>query len=437
LSIRLEIAKEQIKNVDNKNRIDLKEKLDQAQSYFDKGELDWAENQLKKFKTSLDSITKLKSEADGDGEPPPPPPHLKLRTLATDKFIKVPDRYLAYRGEKIYFQLEGESINNPNWHMKKFLFPFSLEWGIKPVPVPVAVELRKLYELPLAGAYKLTVEFTDQNGYLRKLSLDLTVVPDPFPASAQRVRISAWASQIVWAFIATVAGLVYIDAQLPTFGSPTDYFLALAWAFGLSTTAKPAESLASTIYDILTGKKRVTGQDEPATQKVTVPDTLVGKTKAQVEAELKKVGLKAAFKTKDGKGSEDDWIVEKPTDPDAKEMVDKNSTVTCTLIPPPDIPKKPVTNKVPVPDTLVGLTQAQAEAELKKVPLIGKFETKDGKKSEDDWIVEKPTDPDAKKMVNKDSTVICTLVPPEPKSSKKTPEEEKTGKEAGSQGSNT
>lgn len=158
---------------------------------------------------------------------------------------------------------------------------------------------------------------------------------------AARVRFVGFTSTFVWAAIATVAGLVYIDLRLPTFGSPQDYILALAWALGLSSAAKPAENIAAGILKSLTGQDQQAndGQDDPAkktnqqpvqnTDEIVVP-LVVKKSQDVATKMLEDAGLKPSFKPD---GSPKEWVVKDPTEPEAGKKVKKGETITCTLIP--------------------------------------------------------------------------------------------------------
>ena len=114
--------------------------------------------------------------------------------------------------------------------------------------------INKAFDKMSMGGLKTEADFTERLG--RVSSWIKTYIIDWI-----RLSLTSLVSIIVWALIATVAGLIYIGNLLPTFGSPMDYLLALAWALGLSTISKPTESMAAAILKSLTKQEPVAGSN--------------------------------------------------------------------------------------------------------------------------------------------------------------------------------
>lgn len=170
-------------------------------------------------------------------------------------------------------------------------------------------------------------------------SRDLTVYQEPFEKASRRFNIYARLIPLAWAFAAAVAGLVYIDARLPTFGSRLDYILALAWGLGVGTTVAPKENLGDAIKKAMGITQREPEKpaeqpaaEEPAAEKPTqipVPD-LKGKTLAEVQNLYK--GIFEFKKRPDN--AKDSWVIREHQPEAGKEAAPK-STIALTLEEPP------------------------------------------------------------------------------------------------------
>jgi hypothetical protein len=182
---------------------------------------------------------------------------------------------------------------------------------------------------PLAGVATQTLPFTQIGKFVLKakevgtgkeVSLEIHVSED---RAIVALRNRALLSTGIWAVIASVAGLLYIEARLPTFGAPQDYLLALGWALGLGVASKPTESLIATVLKALSGKEpapTAAGQPPATTTATTKPDqpdtTTSGEvevpkleekmTLKQVEERLKQSGLKLDSEPAD---AGEDWII--------------------------------------------------------------------------------------------------------------------------------
>jgi hypothetical protein len=208
-----------------------------------------------------------------------------------------------------------------------------------------------IYDLDSASKYikqayeKLGYELKDERAVQEQQNTGvIQSIEDQLEKLRNQVRLVGLTSTFVWAAIATVAGLIYIDARLPTFGSPQDYILALAWALGLSSAAKPAENIAAGILKSLTGQDQQAndGQDDPAkkndkqsvqnTDEIVVP-LVMKKSQDEATKILENDGLVPSFKSEGARQTGEVWVVKDPTDPKAGAKVKKGETVNCTLIP--------------------------------------------------------------------------------------------------------
>lgn len=184
-------------------------------------------------------------------------------------------------------------------------------------------------DVPVKDGATLAMSFTRTGRFVLKAKADqagiegrltIRVIEDP---AIIALRNQALLSTLVWAVIASVAGLLYIEARMPTFGSAQDYLLALGWALGLGVASKPTESLVTTVLKALSGiapappaggKPAVVTQtpaepepQEPTTgEEIKVPALEDKLTRKQVEEKLKQAGLTLE---PDPKEAGEDWII--------------------------------------------------------------------------------------------------------------------------------
>ncbi len=149
---------------------------------------------------------------------------------------------------------------------------------------------------PQLGNY--IVEVFAANGCLVAYQ-SLFVGANPFDEETKEVKQRARAVNIAWALVAAVVGLLYISARVPTFGSPMDYVLALAWALGVSAVAIPSGNIAGEIYktitkdDPLSRQGAVETQEDPNKDEVTkkVAPTLTDLSLEKAHEKAGKEGL--------------------------------------------------------------------------------------------------------------------------------------------------
>lgn len=182
---------------------------------------------------------------------------------------------------------------------------------------------------PVKDGATLSMTFTQTGLFLLKAKADqagiegrltIRVIEDP---AITALRNQALLSTLAWAVIASVAGLLYIEARIPTFGSAQDYLLALGWALGLGVASKPTESLVATTLKSLsgrapappTGEKPAVVAQTPAKpepqepkggEEIKVPALEDRLTRKQVEEKLKQAGLTLE---PDPKDAGEDWII--------------------------------------------------------------------------------------------------------------------------------
>jgi hypothetical protein len=250
-----------------------------------------------------------------------------------NEFSPVSGRVSIYAGEEVLFKLvtdpKIDEIDKITWLIDDLTQEHGSQFQYKP-------QKRGIFRLKVMWKKKDTSDEDD-------LPLTLEIVRDPVAVSTRWVWTTALMSGFVWAAIATVAGLVYISARIPTFGSEMDYILAIAWAFGLSTVAQPTESIISGIMNRLAPdtKESESGNNEQSqneeqnqrktetTDKVIVPGVIKEK-RDDAKSKLSEAGLIAKFEPDDAGA---DWIVESMR-PEANTKVEKNTIVHCTLIKP-------------------------------------------------------------------------------------------------------
>ena len=250
-----------------------------------------------------------------------------------------------------------------------------------------------LYTPPTRGEYRIAVK---QGGkYVASSALQVT--ENPVEVARRKLKWNAGLAIVAWAAVAAVSGLIYIWARVPTFGSPQDYLIALAWGLGLSTTVAPKEGVINGILKAF----GITPKPATDADKVKVPDVVKdGKsvTKEQAEKQLKEKGMKAKS---DPSNAENNWIVagQKPA---KDQQVSKGSEVTITL-------KEPVR----VPDVMgdcKSRTRAQAQDALDKAGLKWKWNSSTPP-SAAAWIV-KYQAPAPGMVVPKDWEVAVTVEKP-------------------------
>ncbi len=188
-----------------------------------------------------------------------------------------------------------------------------------------------------AGDYQIVV-LQDLN---LVAAIVLTVSESPFSLAVKKFNRTTWLTIGAWALVASVAGIVYISASLPTFGSALDYFLALAWAFGLSSGAVPVEGIAKKIYDVLVPPEN----GQPSTTTTTTDDKKVPKltemTLKAAKSEAEKADLKVT-PAMDEKNQDLKVIKQKPKEGDP---IPTDKTIKLTLeqsLQEPTQPSKPL-----------------------------------------------------------------------------------------------
>lgn len=251
----------------------------------------------------------------------------------------------AYVKENVNFMLEPGNI------------PQDVSWSLylpdSQTPQPLA---SLPYRLESAGRYHVAAMQA-----LRCIaSTRFKAVKNPLDQQVKTYRRTAWVASIGWALAAGVAGMVYISARLPTFGSPLDYLLALAWGLGVGTTVAPKEGLVAGLQKALGlstpttptpappadsgGQPNITpptnpqGQGhEPPSEVVTTPPP-AQKLKVPPLAKLTYAEAEAAaggnFKLAPRQGEATaDWMVIQ-TEPDAGAELEKGGTIYLNLVKP-------------------------------------------------------------------------------------------------------
>jgi len=266
-------------------------------------------------------------------------PYFEMRDPFSPEYYPVSGAVVGYQGQTLFFKLKGASGTN------------AVTCKINKEAIPTNAEFECSYLPPRKGTYRLTAE----NQKEEICSLLLNIRSDPAGDARNRVARIAIIATVAWAAVATVAGLIYIQAYLPTFGSTTDYLLALAWALGLSTASRPTENFAASFFSFLNkAKDPEEGQAPPADltnvpagsgqpETMTVPQIPQTTNRKKAEDLLRDTGLQAAFAPPD---AGDDWLVDS-TEPQAGAKVNKGSPVTCKML-------KPTTNEEETTDEEAG-----------------------------------------------------------------------------------
>jgi hypothetical protein len=297
-----------------------------ARRHFDEGDLESAEKALGEV---------LFRESDE--------PTIEVKHLGRKDFYEPTEEPVElFTGEKIYFK--SRNIQGPWSKQRKLL-------GI-PIP-PRADRLTSdtvQFTFKRAGSYQL------KRG---EKTLQLKAIRNPVQVAARRVELNANLANVIWAGVAGVAGLLYIEASLPTFGSPMHYLAALAWGLGVSTASLPAEGFAAKLreYWVKLGKPKV--------KALPSAESLKGKTGAQVEIALKGLGFTNIDLEPPG--------IDKATaeydsmHPDAGSTQKLDAKITVTLKPRDGKGggEQPGTKALPQEGVLQGKTGAQVETALK------------------------------------------------------------------------
>jgi hypothetical protein len=137
-------------------------------------------------------------------------------------------------GEGLWLELEPEPAGQdapPVWYV---------------IP-PRARRPQRLARLPYFPTVVGEHRFVAQRAGQWLAAAVVQVRPNLLDQELQRYRVSAWLAALAWAAVAGISGLVYISAQLNTFGSGLDYLLAFAWGLGVGAAAAPKEGLKETI----------------------------------------------------------------------------------------------------------------------------------------------------------------------------------------------
>lgn len=79
------------------------------------------------------------------------------------------------------------------------------------------------------------------------LALVMNFVPDG--SGVKRVHWGRAAFSFLWAFVVAVAGMIYIEDRLSTFGSSGDYYAAMGWLLGVTVVAATAPVVFSTMMN--------------------------------------------------------------------------------------------------------------------------------------------------------------------------------------------
>ncbi|MEZ4709194.1 MAG: hypothetical protein R3A44_18445 [Caldilineaceae bacterium] len=97
----------------------------------------------------------------------------------------------------------------------------------------------------LEGAQKFldTIMGTDQP----QQSPPMVAQYEPPETAIKRIKRVAFWSPIVWALIGAVAGILYFENSLPTFGNGLDYLAALGWALGVGAVGTTAPAVLQSI----------------------------------------------------------------------------------------------------------------------------------------------------------------------------------------------
>jgi hypothetical protein len=275
-------------------------------------------------------------------------------------------------------------------HAKEKL-PENLEWWISDAGqlAPWKPKRAGHYRTKRPGEYRLgakkQLEWDYEHTWPKRLvaAKTITVVENPVKVALCQLKWGVAGASLFWALVAGIAGMIYIGERVPTFGSPMDYYLALAWGLGLSTSVAPKQELRAKILQAL----GIT----PGSEEAEVPNLVEGnKTKEQAEEELKQFKGKYSVEwlpkePQEKKG----WIVKQQSPlAGTKVKVSEKTEFTITLGTPEEISQAAGEVVVPDLERLVDgkkLTKEQAEEELEKT-------FKDKSKYEVEWLPEEPAD---------------------------------------------
>jgi hypothetical protein len=193
------------------------------------------------------------------------------------------------------------------------------------------------YRLHKPGTYKAAALNGDDLCVAFK---QFAAVANPVSVAQTQLKRSAFWASLAWALVAGVAGVIYIAARLPTFGSAMDYLLALAWGLGLSTTVAPKANLVDRLKEVLglaQGAAQAGAGSEPAASggDEKVPD-FSGMTKAEADMAAQDGKLKLEWAEPETPKPEDTWVIESQ-EPVAGADIPANRTIKITKRKPPDI----------------------------------------------------------------------------------------------------
>ncbi len=303
----------------------------QAQTAYQEGDLANAKLFLGKYQESIK--TTLETDEEGEGVA-----RIAVRTAKGSYFFPADATFMLIKPAGSSFRLYDSSadtstpqkddlVGNVNWSIARPGFPFEPRQG----GATLALTFTQLGKFVLKGK-------AEKEG--KEGTLEIRVVED---VTITALRKQAFRSSLIWSVIATVAGLLYIESRIPTFGSPQDYLLALGWALGLGAASKPTESLLAAVLKALTGgKEPAPSAGEQQTETIQAPteseqpepkgagdkkvpelgDTL---TRKEVEEILKQAGL--ALQPDPANADEDSKIVPGSVDPEPGEPVGEDKKV--------------------------------------------------------------------------------------------------------------
>jgi hypothetical protein len=248
--------------------------------------------------------------------------------------IKLPDKVYAGRPTSFTLDLMTEETSL----VEEVTWSFYDSQGGHQDCKPIAPTSRQEYSPKTPGKYRIAVLATIDGEKNRCIAAsDLIVIENPIDIAAKQFKHNARRANVTWAMVAGVAGLIYINARLPTFGSPLDYLLALAWGLGLSTSVAQGPGVVSTIMKGL-GLKAETqspdtskpvGKDVPE-KKETVPP-LKGMKLEEAKKEAEKVKCELVNETSDAKP--DDKVNEQTPEPG--KPIPEDRKIKVKLAPPP------------------------------------------------------------------------------------------------------
>ena len=263
-------------------------------------------------------------------------------------FIDPPLDFEVYKGDKVFFQLANGHQNQTDWFVQRQieLFGIKIKNRLMKRRQEEGRPLQTSYLLPSLGKYDLHCEYIeDPPPQIEPLSF--SIVKDPLERATNRFIRTTWLISAGWAFIAAVAGILYIEANAQTFGAtfgdPLDYFAALAWALGVSTVIEPTGEVIGKLLSNLGKQEKKIALPEPA--------MLKSKNKIELQKLFTEKKIIVSFEPKDHK---DNYVFDKYVNPASlpKDGVEPGTGVVIQLKAPVTANKQgetPSENKVKLP----------------------------------------------------------------------------------------